>query len=90
MNSKTLTISTLSITALILLIAQFVPIQPIANADTTIKDRDYSLTTAISSQGGDIVYVTDNRTGLMAVFAWDSAGRTLQPRAGYSLADAFH
>jgi hypothetical protein len=89
MNSKTLTISTLSITALILFIAQFIPITPITSAATTIKDRDYSLATAISSQGGDIIYVTDNRTGLMAVFVWDPTSRSLQPRAGYSLADAF-
>jgi hypothetical protein len=89
MNSKSLTISTLLITALILLIAQFMPITPIASADTTIKDRDYSLSTAISAAGGDIIYVIDNRTGLMAAFAWDSASRSLQPRAGYSLADAF-
>jgi len=89
MNSKTLAISTLTITALILFIAQFVPISPVATAATTIKDRDYSLATAISAQGGDIIYVTDNRTGLMAVFVWDGARRSLLPRAGYSLADAF-
>ena len=29
--------------------------------------------TAQVQQGGEILYVVDNRTGLMAVFQWDNA-----------------
>ncbi|HMB95698.1 MAG TPA: hypothetical protein VKK61_06630 [Tepidisphaeraceae bacterium] len=89
MNSKTITIGFLSISALILFIAQFIPITPAALAADTIKDRDYSLATAASAQGGDVIYVCENHTGALAAFAWDPTTRNLQPRGGVNLADAF-
>lgn len=88
MQSKSLTIGVLSITAVLLLIAQFVDLQP-AMAGESVKDRDYSLVTATSQQGGEIVYVIDNHTGQVAVFAWDAGRRGLQFRGAGSMADAF-
>jgi hypothetical protein len=88
MNNKTMSIGFLSITALILFIAHFIPVQPAEAANFSIKDRSYSLVTARSAKGGDIVYVADNRTGQVAVFAWDAARRTLQPKGVGSLSDA--
>jgi hypothetical protein len=76
MDSKTLSIGVLSITGLILFIAQFLPVQS-AHATLTIKDRDYSLVTTRANQGGEALYVINNRTGQVAVFAWDVARRTL-------------
>ena len=73
MNSKTLSIGVLSITALILFLAQFIPVQPVLAAQV-IKGSDYSLIAAKSAPGGDIIYVVDNRSGQVAVFkAWYSA-----------------
>jgi hypothetical protein len=90
MNSKTFYIGILSVTALILTIAQFVPVTPIARAETAIKDRDYMLTTSPAAAGnGDNIYLTDNRSGMMAVFGWDAAKRGLQVRAVVQLSDAF-
>ena len=90
MNSKSFSIGILSVTAMILLIAQFIPITPIARAETAIKDRDFSLTTSPAAAGnGDNIYLTDNRSGMMAVFAWDATRRGLQVRAIVQLSDAF-
>lgn len=76
MNNKTFSIGILTVTAVILFIAQFIPIQP-AQAALTLKDRDYSVVTARANQGGEVLYVTNNRTGQVAVFAWDIARHTL-------------
>lgn len=76
MNSKTFSIGVLSITAVLLFIAQFMPVQQ-AHATLTIKDRDFSVVTARANQGGEALYVTNNRTGQIAVFAWDVGRRTL-------------
>lgn len=88
-NSKLMTIGFLSLTALILFIAQFLPLQPQARAADSIKDRDFSLLSAKSSRGGETVYVVDNRSGQIAVFTWDAGGRRLAPAGAGNLADAF-
>ena len=89
MNSKNLSIAVLSVTAVILFIAQFLPVQPVMGAQTTIKDRQYSLVTTTSQRGGDIIYLVDNRSGQLAVFAWDATRKSFVPRAVGSLADVF-
>ena len=88
MNRQTLSIGVLSVTAALLFVAQFLPLQP-AVAGETIKDRDYTMVTATNVSGGDALYVTDNRSGQMAVFTWDAGARTLRVRAVRSIADAF-
>ena len=74
MKSTNMKIGFLTITALILFIAQFLPVRP-AGAQEVVRDRDYSLLSARSARGGDVIYVLDNRTGQMAVLTWDPAGR---------------
>lgn len=88
MKSNSLTIGFLSITALILFIAQFIPVRP-ATAAVTLKDRDYSLVSARSARGGETIYVVDNRTGQIAVFSWDAGQRRLMPMAAGDLVNAF-
>jgi hypothetical protein len=88
MKSNSLTIGFLSITALILFIAQFIPVRP-ADAAVAIKDRDYSMVTARSTRGGETVYVIDNRSGQIAVFTWDAGQRRLVPMAAGDLSNAF-
>ncbi|HEY7089371.1 MAG TPA: hypothetical protein VH518_14840 [Tepidisphaeraceae bacterium] len=89
MNSKSLSIAVLSITAVILFVAQFIPVQPAAASQFSIKDRGYAMVTSISQKGGDIIFVSDNRTGQIAVFAWDPSRRALVVRAVGALSDAF-
>jgi hypothetical protein len=87
MDKKTFGIGMLSITAALLLIACLLPSKP-ANADFAVKDRDYQLITA-KGQNGDTVYVVDNRTGLMAVFAFDNRARVMRPKQVRAVMDAF-
>ena len=86
MKSTTMKIGFFTITALILFIAQFLPIRPAAAADV-LKDRDYSLLSARSTAGGEVVYVLDNRTGLMAIFTWDAGARAFVPSAVVPMSD---
>ena len=88
MDRKLFGIGILTITAVLLFIAQFLPVR-IARADDAIKDRDYTLVTAHVTQGGDGLYITENRTGMMAIFTWDPASRTVKVRAVRPIADAF-
>ena len=88
MDKKTFGIGILSITATLLTIACLMPARP-ADAAFAVKDRDYQLITVQNQQGGDSLYVVDNRTGLMAVFAYDPNGGVLRPRAVRPVSDAF-
>lgn len=89
MDSKTFGIGVLCVTAVILLVANFIPVQPTAHAADAIKDRDYTVVTAPITSGGEGLYITDNRTGLIAVFTWDAAKRTIVVRDVKPTADAF-
>lgn len=88
MDRKTLTISLLSMTAGLLLGANFFATQS-AQAMVAVKDRDYTLITARTQSSGDALYVVDNRTGLMAVFAYDPAAKVMRARAVRAVGDAF-
>ena len=67
MNSKTYAIGILTVTAVVLFLAQFIPL-PTAGAADVIKDRDYSMATARAVVGGETLYVADNRLGMIAAF----------------------
>ena len=88
MDKKTFTIGVLTVTAVLLFIAQFLPVQR-ANAAETIKDRAYMMVTGRNQQGGETLYVTENRSGLIGVFTWDTSSRTVKLRAVMPVADAF-
>lgn len=77
MDTKTFAIGILSVIASVLFAAQFFPVAP-AQAAEAIKDRDYQLITARAVQGGEQLYVIDNRTGLVAVFNWDPGTRSVR------------
>lgn len=88
MDNKTYTIGILSLTALVLFIANcFAP--QAAVGQVSIKDRDYSVATARVQSGGDGLYIVDNATGLMAVFVYDPSSRSVEARAVRNVADAF-
>lgn len=89
MDSKSYSIGILTVTAVVLFVAQFLPVQPAAAQGTAVRERDYSLVTAAAVQGGQAVYVADNRRGMIAVFTWDAGRRMLEVRDVRPLADAF-
>ena len=72
MDKKTFAIGTLSITGLLLLLINLIPMPSAARADV-IKDRDYQAVTASIRQGGDGLFVIDNRTGKIGIFAYDNS-----------------
>jgi len=88
MKKQSFSIGILSLTAVVLLVAQFIPLTTNeALGQLAIKDRDYSMVTARRGPGGQVVYVTDNRTGMMAAVVWDQGNLTV--RAVRSVTDAF-
>ena len=88
MDKKTYAIGLLSVTALILLLANLLAPTHTAVAGEVVKDRDYQAVTA-RTQRGDALYITDNRSGKMAVFVFNPNTRSLQVTAVQPLADAF-
>lgn len=89
MDKKSLTIGLLSLSALILFVANLAPQPQVAFAGETIKDRDYQVVTARVQQGGEGLYILDNKSGQVAVFTWDVAARGIRLRAVRNVADAF-
>jgi hypothetical protein len=87
MDKKTYAIGVLFVTAVILLVANSFTVRQ-AQA-YSIKDRDYQLVTTAAVEGGDSLYVSDNRTGLVAIFGWDGSGRRIVLKDRKSLADMF-
>jgi hypothetical protein len=88
MDRKTFSIGILSITAVVLLIAQFIPVRPAAASGVAVNDRDYKVATCRVTTGGDGLYLV-NRRGQMAFFMWDTGSRTLRLRASRPVTDAF-
>jgi hypothetical protein len=87
-DKKTFTIGILAVTALILLAANLMLPQP-AIAEVAVKDRDYTAVTGRTTKGGDALFLTDNRTGMMAVFVYDPNARSLRALDVRSITEAF-
>jgi hypothetical protein len=89
MQKKNFAIGLLSLSGVVLMLANYFAPQP-AQALMSIKDRDYSMVTARTQNGGDSLYVLDNRSGRVAVFAYDPARKTLVPRVVGEMSAAFN
>jgi hypothetical protein len=87
-DKKTFSIGILSLTAVVLFVANFMPL-PTSNAAEAIKERDFTVVTARITSGGEGLYIADNRTAMMAVFTWDNAARTIALRDMRPVVDAF-
>ena len=87
-DKKTFTIGVLTLTAVVLLAANLMLPTP-AVAEVAVKDRDYTAVTGRTTKGGDALFLTDNRTGMMAVFVYDPNGRTLRALDVRSVSEAF-
>lgn len=88
MDKKNFSIGLLSLSAVALMLVNYFAPQP-AQALMSIKDRDFSLVTARTQNGGDSLYVLDNRSGRVAVFSYDPARKALVPRVVGEMSAAF-
>ena len=83
MDKKTFTIGILTVTAVIMFVAQLLPSRQTARARRRYRrHRDYQLVTSRLAQGGEALYVVDARTGMMAVFTWDPTARSVKLHSG--------
>lgn len=89
MDRKSFLIGVLSIAALILTVANLMPVSQPAYATEVVKDRDYQVVTARVQTGGDGLYIMDNKTGQVAVFTWDPGARQVRVRAVRNITEAF-
>lgn len=88
MDKKTFAIGILCVTMLILFVANML-VPPPAMGQVAVKDRDYQAVTARMARGGDALYLTDNRTGKIAVFVYNPQRKVIELIDGQILADAF-
>jgi hypothetical protein len=87
-DKKTIAIGVLSLAALVLVAANLMLPQQ-AEAQVAVKDRDYIAVTGKTPKGGDALYLTDNRTGTMAVFQFNPNQRALEAVAVRPVSEAF-
>ncbi len=76
-DKRTFVLGVLSLMALVLIVANIMAPRGAVAADT-IKDNDYQLQTGRVTNGGEALYVTDNRTGVMAAYSYNPNIRGLQ------------
>lgn len=88
MDRQVNAIIALSLLAVVLSLSLLVAPEPTL-AQVTTKDRDYTVVTARTSVGSDGLYIADNRTGMVAVFTYDLASRSIRTRTVRPLSDAF-
>ncbi|HEY8746654.1 MAG TPA: hypothetical protein VIM11_01685 [Tepidisphaeraceae bacterium] len=88
MNKRTYTIGLLSLTAVMLFVANLM-VPSRSMADFVAKDRDYQAITARQQPGDEVLYVLDSRSGQMAAFNYDPSRRSLVLRAVKPIQDAF-
>ena len=86
-DKKLFAIGVLTVTAAILIAANSYTAHQ-AQA-FSVKDRDYQVVTARNSDGSDALYIADNRTGQIAVFAWDATVRGVRLRDRKVIGDMF-
>jgi hypothetical protein len=89
MDKTTYTIGVLAIIAALLILANVIVQPPQAQAAEVASMRDWSMITARFQQGGEILYVVDNRSGLMAVFQWDNVRKGMVLKDAGHISDAF-
>ncbi|HLL87795.1 MAG TPA: hypothetical protein VK324_00675 [Tepidisphaeraceae bacterium] len=88
-DNKTFAIGMLGLSALVMTVAHLVISQQPAIAAEAVQNRDYQVVTAGIQAGGEALYVSDNRTGQVAVLVYDPGTRSVVVKKVRSLADAF-
>ena len=88
-DKKTFVLGILTLSAVILLVANILAPRG-AGAMTTIFDKEtYQMQTGRVTTGGEALYVTDNRTGMMGVFILDPTHRGVRVLAVKPVMEAF-
>ena len=87
-DKKSFAAGVLTVTAAVLFVAHLTLTEP-ATANVAVKDRDYTAVTGRTTKGGEALYLTDNRTGLLGVFVFDPGKRAITAVAVKPVADAF-
>ena len=87
-DKKSFAVGVLSTTAVILFATHLLLPEPAA-ANVAVKERDYTAVTGRTTKGGEALYLTDNRTGLLGVFVFDPGKRAITPVAVKPVSDAF-
>jgi hypothetical protein len=88
LDKKTFLMGVLILSAAILAVGHLLVPQTPAIAATAVQNRDYQLVTAKIQSGGEALYVSDNRTGMVAVFQYNPTTRTVEPKKMRPLAEA--
>jgi hypothetical protein len=90
MTKQTYSIGILSLTALILLLANLMsPPRVDASQGVVNPGRDYQVVSSPEQSGGDALYVLNNRTGMLAVFTYDPQSRRMVARVVSPITAAF-
>lgn len=88
-GKRTFLLGVLSLSAVILLAANILAPQGVT-ASTVIYDKEtYQMQTGHVANGGEAVYITDNRTGIMGVFVYDPNRKTVVAVATKPVMNAF-
>ncbi len=88
MDKKSMGIVILALSS-VLLMAMYTFVPAPVEAAAVMKDRDYQLVTAPVTGGGEALYLTDNRTGLVAVFIYDAGQRAVVVKSVQPISDMF-
>lgn len=89
MDKKTFTLGILSLTAVLLFIANLIIPPRQAAANFVVKDRDYQAVTALIQANDEALYVLDNRSGMMACFSYNPSQKALALRDLKPIMNAF-
>ena len=89
MDKKTFTIGILSLTAVLLFVANLVIPPREAAANFVVKDRYYQAATAAITANDEALYILDTRSGLMACFSYNPGKKELQLRDLKPIMNAF-
>ena len=87
-DKKSFTVGVLSLTAVVLFVGNLMLPAP-ATANVAVKERDYTAVTGRTTKGGEALYLTDNRTGLLGVFVFEPGRRAITAVAVKPVSDAF-
>ncbi|HEY2587743.1 MAG TPA: hypothetical protein VGI81_18495 [Tepidisphaeraceae bacterium] len=89
MDKKTFTLGILSLTAVLLFVANLVIPPRQAEANFVVKDRDYQAVTALYQANDEALFVLDNRSGQMACFTYNPQQKSLALRDLRPIMSAF-
>ena len=87
-DKKSFAVGVLSLTAIVLFVGNLM-LPESATAAVAIKERDYTAVTGRTTKGGEALYLTDTRTGLLGVFVFDPGKRAITAVAIKPVAEAF-